>query len=91
MTNDPSNPFDEAAEAAAADTDAALAKDEAKVRTLSWEELKKKLPNPVDQRNIDQLVAIVNGATEHNEKVAALISNVSTLGGTIVKVLSNLR
>jgi len=91
MPNDSPNPFDEAAKAAANETDQALAKEEAKLRTPSWDELKKKLPSPIDQKNMDQLIQIVNDATDHNEKVAALIRNVSALGGTIVKVLSTIR
>jgi hypothetical protein len=91
MPNDTPNPFDDTAEEAAAATDHALAGEEAKVKTVSWDELRKKLPNPVDQKNLDQLIQIVNGATDHNQKVAALISNVQKLGGVIVKVLSNVR
>jgi proline dehydrogenase len=91
MPNDSQNPFAEAAEAAARETDEELAGEEAKLTTPSWDELKKKLPSPVDQKNLDQLIQIVNDATDHNEKVAALIQNVSALGGTIVKVLSTIR
>ena len=91
MPNDSSNPFDDAAKAAADATDQELAGEEAKIRTIGWDDLKKMLPNPVDQKNLDQLMQIVNDATDHNEKVATLISNVSTLGGTIVKILGNIR
>ncbi len=90
MPNDP-NPFDEAAKAAADETNEELAGEEAKLKTISWDELKKKLPSPVDQKNLDQLIAIVNDATNHNEKVAALIDNVQMLSGTIVKILGNIR
>lgn len=91
MPDDTLNPFDNAAKAAAEETDEALAGEEAKITAVSWEELKKKLPSPIDQKNLDQLIQIVNDATDHNEKVASLISNVETLGGTIVKILSNIR
>jgi hypothetical protein len=91
MPNDSPNRFDRAMDVAADETDQALASEEAKVRTPGWDELRKKLPSPVDQKNLDQLIQIVNDATDHNEKVAALIHNVSALGGTIVKVLSTLR
>jgi len=90
MANDTPNPFDEAAKAAADKTDQALAGEEAKLKTPSWDEIRKKLPNPVDQKNLDQLIQIVNEATDHNDKVAALISNAATLGGTIVKILSTM-
>ena len=91
MPNDSPNPFDRAMDVAADETDQALASDEAKLRTPSWDELRKKLPSSIDQKNLDQLIQIVNDATAHNEKVAALIRKVSTLGGTIVKVLSTIR
>jgi len=90
MPNDSSNPFDEAAKAAAETTDKELAGEEAKIKTIGWNDLKKMLPNPVDQKNLDQLMQIVNDATDHNEKVAALISNAATLGGTIIKILSTM-
>ena len=91
MPNDTANPFDDAAKAAAKETDQELADEQAKLSTPSWEEIKKKLPSPMDQKNLDQLMKIVNDATDHNQKVAALISNVSMLGGTIVKILSSMR
>src|SRR5881396_1155091 len=55
------------------------------------DELRKRLTSPIDQKNLDQLIQIVNDATDHNEKVAALIINIQTLGSTIVKILSNVR
>jgi hypothetical protein len=91
MPNNASNPFDDTARAAAEETDRTLAGEEAKLKTTSWDEIKKKLPNPIDQKNLDQLIQIVNDATDHNEKVAALISNAATLGGTIVKILGTIR
>jgi len=91
MENDTANPFDEAAKTAADKTNQALAGEEAKITTVSWEALKKKLPDPVDQKNLDQLMQIVNSATDHNEKVAALLDNLQVLGGVIVKVLTQIR
>ena len=91
MPNNTPNPFDDAARAAADETDRTLAGEEAKLRTPSWDEIKKKLPSSIDQKNLDQLIQIVTDATDHNEKVAALISNAATLGGTIVKILSTIR
>jgi len=52
MPNDSSNPFDDAAKAAADATDQELAGEEAKIRTIGWDDLKKMLPNPVDQRTL---------------------------------------
>lgn len=85
------NPFDDAADRAAQETDAALAGEEAKLAVLGWDDLKKMLPSPVDQKNLDDLIEIVNGATSHNQKVAALIANIQKLGGVVVKVLSQIR
>jgi hypothetical protein len=91
MPDDKSNPFDDAARTAADATDQELAGEEATIKTMGWEELKKMLPNPVDQKNLDDLIAIVNGATDHNEKVAALINNIQTLGGVVIKALGQIR
>ena len=85
------NPFDAIAIQAAADTDAELAGDEAKIGLVAQDKLKQMLPNQLDQKNLDQLIQTVNAATTHNEQVAALISNISTFGGVIVKLLRNVR
>jgi hypothetical protein len=84
------NSFDIAAEAAAKKTDEQLGSEEAKLGILSWDDIKSKLPSQLDQENLNDLIKIVNGATSENAKVAALISNMETLGGVIVKVLSNI-
>jgi len=84
------NPFEEDAKKAADETDKQLASAQARVATVSWDGLKKMLPNPGDQQQLNELIKIVQGATDHNEKVASLIANISTLGGIVVKVLSRL-
>jgi hypothetical protein len=84
------NPFEEDAKKAADETDTKLAGARARVTTVSWDGLKKMLPSPGDQQQLNELLKIVQGATEHNEKVASLIANISTLGGIVVKVLSRL-
>jgi hypothetical protein len=85
------NSFDIAAEAAAKKTDEDLGSEEAKLGVLSWDDIKSKLPSMSDQKDLDDLIKIVNSATSDNLKVAALVSNVRKLGGVIVKVLSNIR
>lgn len=47
--NDSPNPFESAASQAAQQTDQQLANPEAKLTTLSWDQLKKMLPDPLDQ------------------------------------------
>jgi hypothetical protein len=91
MPNNASNPFDDAAKRAAEATDQELAGEEAKIKPMGWGELKKMLPDPVDQKNLDNLMAIVNSATDHNEKVAVLIKNIQTLGGIVIKALGQIR
>jgi hypothetical protein len=90
MANDTANPFRKAAEDAARETDEELAAEEAKAKAVTWDELKKMLPSPVDQQNLDELMQIVNSATAHNQKVAALIQNIEKLGGVLIKVLSKI-
>jgi len=86
--SDSKNPFEEDAKQAADETDKQLAGAQARVSTVSWDGLKKMLPNPGDQQQLNELIKIVQGATDHNQKVASLIANISTLGGIVVKVLS---
>jgi len=82
------NPFDTDAEAAARQASETLASTEANLQTVTWDGLKKMLPSPADQKQLTDLMNIVQAATDHNEKVASLIANVSTLGNIVVKVLS---
>lgn len=86
--NDSPNPFESAASQVAQQTNQQLADSEAKLATLSWDELKKMLPDPLDQQQLTNLMNIVQAATDHNEKVASLIANIDALGSVVVKVLS---
>ncbi len=86
--NSSSNPFESDAKDAAQETDKELAGAEARLATVTWDGLKKMLPNPVDQQKLSELMKIVQAATDHNQKVASLIANIGTLGGIVVKVLS---
>ncbi len=90
MLNDENsqNPFDRAAEDAAKQTNDALKGEDVKVRSITWDQLKEMLPSQMDQQQLNELIKIVNSATDHNERVAALVQNISKLGGIIVKVLS---
>jgi hypothetical protein len=87
---DPQNPFDKAAEEAAKTTDESLAGEQAKVASLSWEQLKQMLPSPSDKKQLEELMKVVTAATDHNEKVASLTRNIGSLAGIIVKVLSRM-
>lgn len=86
--NDSPNPFESASSQAAEQTNQQLANSEAKLTTLTWGELKKMLPDPLDQQQLSDLMNIVQAATDHNEKVASLIENIDALGSVVVKVLS---
>lgn len=85
---DQSNPFEADAEQAAQLTDSQLAGTQARLTTFTWDELQKMLPSPMDQKQLTELMNIVQAATDHNVKVASLIANISTLGSVVVKVLS---
>lgn len=82
------NPFESDANDASKQTDQELADAEAMLATVTWDGLKKMLPNPIDQQQLTELMKIVQAATDHNDKVASLIANIGTLGGVVVKVLS---
>ena len=75
-----SNRFEEAAKRAAAKANSELAEEEAKLTSLTWEDLQKMLPDPIDQEQLDELMKIVQDATDHNVKVAKLIDNINSLG-----------
>ena len=87
---DSQNPFDDAAKKAADDTNKQVASAEARLTSVNWDQIKKMLPSPMDQQQLDELMKIVQAATDHNEKVASLIENIGSLGGIVVKVLSRL-
>jgi len=84
-----SNPFDSAAAQAAAETDTALTGEQVKIGLPAQSALKKMLPTLQDQQTLDDLIRSVNAATDHNEQVAALINNISSFAGVIVKLLRN--
>jgi len=85
------NPFDGAAVQAAAETDDALAGEQAKIGLPAQSALKRMLPTLQDQQTLDDLIRTVNAATDHNEQVAALTNNISSFAGVIVKLLRSAR
>jgi len=88
MSKKTRNPFDTAAQEAADETSRELAGEETRVTTVTWKDVRKMLPDLLDQQHLDELVGIVKSSSEENEKVALLVRNIETLGGVIVKVLS---
>lgn len=90
MVNDSHNPYDDDAKAAADETNKVLAADEAKT-AVSWDAIRKLLPDPIDQNSLNELIRIVNSATDQNEKVASLINNIGTLAGVVIKTLGQIR
>ncbi|HKW35257.1 MAG TPA: hypothetical protein VJN92_19755 [Candidatus Acidoferrum sp.] len=86
--NGSTNPFESDARQAAQQTNEQLTNAEARVAALSWDQLRKLLPDPLDQQQLTDLMNMVQADTDHNEKVASLIANISTLGSVVVKVLS---
>ncbi len=85
------NPFDDAAAKAAADTNKALSGEAARIKPIAQDALNAMLPSLQDQKTLDDLIKTVNQATNHNEQVAALITNIQKFAGVIVTLLRNAR
>lgn len=84
------NPFREAAREAADRTDAELSLELARLTRLTGAELDRLFPEPGDREKVAQLMAIVEDATEENEKVLRLQERMDELGGVVVRLLGTL-
>lgn len=84
------NRFSKIAEDARQKTNEQLAGELAGLKPLSAEQLQELLPSKSDKEKLAKLMAIVTASTSHNQKVAALASNIDELGGVLVKVLGSM-
>jgi hypothetical protein len=82
------NPFKAAGERAVKIADGNNAAAQATL-VPSWENIRQMLP-PKEQADLAELRKIVQQSTDHNMKVASLVTNISSLGSVVMKVLSHL-
>ena len=72
---------------AGAKTDAILAGRIASVTRLTEEEVQEMFPAPGDAKKLGQLMQIVKGATERNQKINQIAANMQDFGGIVLKLL----
>ncbi|MDD9943480.1 MAG: hypothetical protein OXU20_20740 [Myxococcales bacterium] len=84
------NQFSKIAKESASKTNRQLKDDLARVLPMSDRRLNELLPSKQDKERAAELMAIVNGAANHNRKVTKLIENIDQLAGVTVKLLSHL-
>ena len=84
------NRFKRGAKKARKRADSRTGVEEAKLIAPTWDEVRRMLPDPEDQEELDRLIAIVSEDTEHNEKVASLIGNIRNVANVVVKTLGAL-
>lgn len=81
------NPFEEAAAKARKETNEALSEELAAITPIRADALAKMLPTQGDKEEFARLMAAVNAATTHNEKVAAIRQNIGNFTKAAVKLL----
>ena len=86
-----SNRFKKGSKEAAKRADIITAKELQKLNAPTWDEVKKILPEPQDQKDLDELIKIVKQDTDHNEKVASLTQNIGSVANIVIKTLGTLR
>jgi hypothetical protein len=81
------NPFNDIAAAAAKKIDDRTAAQQAAL-VPSWDSVKAMLPDPLDQKKLDDLQAIVKSSADHNAQVASLTNNIASLAPVVLKALT---
>ncbi len=81
---------DKALDDAAKKTNDDLAGKVSSLTRLTDDEIKKLFPTKDDVAKLSQLMQIVRGATNQNEKVNALTENIEGLGKTVITLLAKL-
>ena len=71
-------------------TNEELSDEIAKHSALSQTDLDELVPRPIDRRRLQKLIEIVNSSGSKNRKLAQLRTNLSEVGGVMLKVLSKL-
>ena len=79
--------FADVLEKSASMTDAELASQISSLTTLKDSEINAMFPEKPDKQNLLQLLAIVNAATDENNKTAQLINNINTFAGTVIRLV----
>ena len=69
-------------------TNRQLAGELAKLTPLTEKQVNGLLPRKVDKQRLKKLIGIVNSSASQNRKLAVLTSNLSELGGVVLKVLT---
>jgi hypothetical protein len=85
-----SNQFKKGAKKAAGMANDITAKEQCQLKAPSWEGVKKMLPDPQDQKELDTLIKIVKEDTSHNNKVASLIQRIESVANVVIKTLEGL-
>jgi hypothetical protein len=74
----------------AAETSAELSKDIERLKPIPAEELKKLLPNRVDQKQLKKLIKAVHAETDKNRKEAVLAQRLGTVAAAVKDVVSKI-
>ncbi len=75
---------------AAEETDRQLAGDISSLTTMTDREIDELFPTHDDKRRLAELMEIVNGADQRNEKINRIVANIDDLAGTVLKIAQKL-
>ncbi len=75
------------AKKAAAKTDSQLRKEIESITKLSPSQIEALFPRSDDRQKLDELMEIVKGAQDRNEKVIKIVKNAEKFGGLVVAIL----
>lgn len=75
---------------AAEETDRQLAGDISSLTTMTDREIDELFPSHDDKRRLAELMEIVNGADQRNEKINRIVANIDDLAGTVLKIAQKL-
>jgi hypothetical protein len=80
--------LDQAIEEAGERTDNKLAGKISAITRLTDDEVKKLFPDPADVKKLAELMAIVKGAGETNQKISQIVKNAEEFAGIVLTLLS---
>jgi hypothetical protein len=80
--------LDQAIEEAGERTDNKLAGKISAITRLTDDEVKKLFPEPADVKKLAELMAIVKGAGETNQKISQIVKNAEEFAGIVLTLLS---
>lgn len=79
--------FDSLLDKAEAETDAKLASRISSLTRMKDAEIKELFPKKADKKELIELMSIVKGSANINERKGKLIKNIGKLAGTVISVL----